>query len=186
MNPQIDLKMTTLSGLYFNPAELTPENVRIEDIAEGLSKCCRFAGQCSGFYSVAEHSVFLSRQITGRDFRKIGLLHDATEAYLGDLVRCVKRQCPEYKKLESRVWSVIRERFSLRCGDELPSDVLEADMRMLVTERLQLISEKSQVWSVQQTHEPYPINLPRLEWRQSRTLFLQTFDSLFNERTEND
>lgn len=89
------------SGTYIDPLAMTYEQIDIDDIANALSKICRFGGQISHYYSVAQHSVlvstFIEHQvesggwtlIDGLDPKLIylqGLFHDASEAYLGDLL----------------------------------------------------------------------------------------------------
>lgn len=78
----------TFSGRKFFVFDPRPEDVDIEDIAHGLSNTCRFSGQVSKFYSVAQHSVLVSQCVflaTGSSSLALSsLLHDASEAYTGD------------------------------------------------------------------------------------------------------
>src|ERR1039457_118422 len=83
----------TFSGLRFWPLDPNPEKILIDDIAHALAHQCRFGGHASRFYSVAEHSVHVSRLCPPED-ALWGLLHDASEAYLVDLPRPLK-QLPE-------------------------------------------------------------------------------------------
>src|SRR4051812_6540197 len=82
--------MQTISGKAFFPLDPRPADVDIQDIAHALAFQCRFGGHVKEFYSVAEHSVRVSL-ICAHEDAKWGLLHDATEAYLSDIVRPVKR-----------------------------------------------------------------------------------------------
>lgn len=167
-----DSNMTTFTGRYVNPWKMEPKDVDIRDIAHGLSNICRFSGQCKVFYSVAQHSTLcgwaVMKETGDRKLALIALLHDAPEAYASDLVRCVKARLPDYKDLEYGIWVAVIRRFKLEPlislledgegVNELPEPVKVADMRMLVTERKYLISEKSAVWDLQKTYEPYPIS----------------------------
>ncbi len=109
-------------------------DIRPEDIAASLSKLCRFGGHCRPFYSVAQHSVHVSLLVPP-DLAVLGLLHDAAEAYLQDIIRPVKRELPDYRALE-RIWEpVIHERFGL-CPSAADLVALKAaDTKALVTER---------------------------------------------------
>ena len=90
MSERVGDWIQTMSGVIFYPLDPRPEEIRIEDIAHALSHQCRFAGHCREFYSVAEHSVRVSRELP-QEFMLWGLLHDASEAYLVDLPRPIKR-----------------------------------------------------------------------------------------------
>lgn len=92
----------TSTGKTFNVIAPRPEDVDITDItdiAHALSLTCRFSGQCREFYSVAQHSVLVSRLVPP-GLALAGLLHDAHEAYLADLSRPVKQAMP----VEVAVW----------------------------------------------------------------------------------
>lgn len=124
-------KMHTASGGTLDLRNPKPEQIRIEDIAHGLSHICRWSGHCRHFYSVAEHSVEVARLVSTENVR-YALLHDAPEAYLGDLSRPLKQLCPDYEALEAKLWRVIAEKYGLPL--EMPAEVKLADDRRLVTE----------------------------------------------------
>lgn len=126
----------TYSGKPYWPLDPRAEDVCIEDIAHGLSMQCRYAGQVNTFYSVAEHSVLVSLMVPP-ELALEGLLHDATEAYLSDIVRPFKRGLPDYKRWEHQNNLVIRERFRLpmqehRLVKEADSDILHTEYRRLM------------------------------------------------------
>jgi len=127
----------TYTGRKFWPADPRPEDVCIEDIAHSLSLICRFNGHCRSFYSVAEHSILVSRLVPEQD-ALAGLLHDAAEAYVGDMARPLKKMLPDYANFEAAVHSAIMERVGL--GTNLPASVKEADNRIIDDERRHLLS----------------------------------------------
>ena len=104
--------ITTYSGLPFNLANPTQEMVRIEDIAHHLSLVCRWAGAPHHLLSVAQHSVLVSK-IVPPELRRWALLHDAAEAYIGDLTRPLKVLVPAIHEIEERIMHVIADKFGL-------------------------------------------------------------------------
>ena len=129
--------MQTFTGRQFWPLEPDPGDVCIEDIAHHLSMICRFGGASWRFYSVAEHSVLVSYK-AGLN----GLLHDAAEAYIGDMIRPLKRSVPVwewYHPVEDRIMDVIYEALGLETpGAPELNRIHVADDRVLATERLSL------------------------------------------------
>jgi len=121
----------TFTGLRVDPAALDANLINIPDIAHSLSLQCRFGGHCKEFYSVAQHSVEVSRQVPA-EFALWGLLHDASEAYLCDLPRPVKALFPEYKKLELEIQEIIAAYFGLPWP--MPKEIHIADAVELLTE----------------------------------------------------
>lgn len=128
----------TSTGRRFEPFNPDPDEIDIIDIAHALSNMCRYTGHVERLYSVAEHSVRVSRYVhdlTGaNDLALWGLLHDASEAYLNDVARPVKRR-PEfagYREAEARLQSVIAKRFGLLPYE--PDVVRAVDRSMLAIE----------------------------------------------------
>ena len=125
------------SGKRLHVLEPRPEQIDIEDIASSLSKICRFGGMTRSFYSVAEHSVMVSHLVPP-ELALVGLLHDATEAYLGDVIRPLKQQLYEYRRIEGLWAEAIGERFGVE-PEKLPPGVKQADGIAVVTERRDLM-----------------------------------------------
>jgi hypothetical protein len=104
--------ITTFTGKRVNPLDLDPDLICIEDIAHALALCNRFAGHTKVPLSVAQHSICVSRLCFFHHALQ-GLLHDASEAYLGDMTKWVK-QTPElegYRKIEDKIQRVIYTKF---------------------------------------------------------------------------
>lgn len=134
--------IATFSRRYFDFANLEGNVIDIEDIAQGLSNVCRFGGQCPRFYSVAQHSVLvfrLMRDVLGVTDSAVlmqGLLHDATEAFLGDMVSPLKRMMPDYQTMERQLHFLIMREWDL--PQELHQAVKKADLMALAIEKREL------------------------------------------------
>jgi uncharacterized protein len=129
----------TFSGLRVWPLDPRPQDIRIEDIAHALAHQSRFGGHCRIFYSIAQHSVLVSKLCRPED-APWGLLHDASEAYLGDAVRPLKElaEFAAYRRAEQRLQRCIAERFGL--GPDQPASVTAVDDLMLAVEYRDLMT----------------------------------------------
>lgn len=122
---------------------LKPSEIQfdIEDIAHALSNLCRFGGHCSRFYSVAEHSMNVAKLVPP-EHELSALLHDASEAYLIDLPRPLKKNVfPKYKTLEESVQIQLARYFNI--PHPFPRSVLMADDILLSTEKRDLMKTKN-------------------------------------------
>ena len=165
----------TFSGLRFWPLDPNPEKILIDDIAHALAHQCRFGGHASRFYSVAEHSVHVSR-LCLPEHALWGLLHDASEAYLVDLPRPLKL-LPEfapYREAERRLQRAVAARFGL--PPDQPASVTEADDTMLWIEAHSLLGSIPEE-AIRQTRAPFEITDPLLPVEAER-LFLSRFNEL--------
>lgn len=164
----------TISGTYFNFLDPQPEMFTTRDIMWGLSHVCRFAGQCKSFYSVAQHSVLVSEQLPP-ELALAGLLHDAAEAFIGDVTAPLKKLLPQYKEIEQRVERCIFEKYGLPYP--LPPEVKQVDLRMLATEQLQLAAPHEDEWGILRGIHPYKdMHITPLDPASARGLFLRRFN----------
>lgn len=147
--------MQTFSGARFHPLDPRPDEVDPVDIAHALSLLCRYGGHVDRFYSVAEHCVLMSEAVPA-EHALAALLHDATEAYVVDVPRPLKRYLGAYRDIEAGVWGAICLRF--RVAGDLPAAVKDADDRILLTERNALMSRTRFAWA-QEGLTPLPVTI---------------------------
>jgi len=169
-----------VSGYYFSFTEPGQSYISIDDIAHALSNLCRFAGHTRVFYSVAQHSVMVSR-IVSSEARLAGLLHDAAEAYIGDVTTPLKMLLSQYREIERSVEKVIFNRFSI--PDTLSPEIKHADLRLLATERRDLMTDKTGAgtWPIIQDIEPLSEPIIPLSPKEASNLFLQEYEKIISE-----
>ena len=109
--------MNTYTGNKIDPMNMTASDISIQDIAHALSLTCRGGGHVSYFFSVAQHSINCMNEAKARGWSErlqlACLLHDASEAYISDIIRPVKAHLSNYLEIESSIMNVILERFGL-------------------------------------------------------------------------
>ena len=121
-----DLWVQTMTGKSFHPFNPHADEIAIEDIAHGLSLTCRFGGQSKTFYSVAQHCVLLTKLVPA--YAKYwALMHDAAEAYVGDLPTPIKDGLPDFKKMEDNILDVIVRSFNIHINTHIHKVVKQAD-----------------------------------------------------------
>lgn len=174
MNP-VQNSICTYHGTYFD--FLNPQNSAIDivDIAHALSNICRFAGHTSKFYSVAEHSVHVS-YLVPPELALDALMHDAAEAYIGDVSSPLKALLPEYKSIERKIEHVIRRHFRLSLT--LDTLVKQADMIMLATERRDLMPDLGDSWECLLGVKPREQPVQALSPAGAYILFLHRYQQL--------
>lgn len=122
----------TFTGGRYWPADPRPEDVKITDIAHHLSMICRYNGAVPRFYSVAEHSYHVSFLVP-RQHQMYGLLHDAHEAYIGDVTRPFKKELGEgYEHFNRINWAAVAKHFGL--PEAPPPEIKRADSLILHAE----------------------------------------------------
>ena len=128
--------MDTFTGKRIDVLRVQPDDVCIEDIAHSLALQCRFNGHTPRFYSVAEHSVRVSELCEkigyNRETRLMALLHDAAEAYLGDIIRPVKYGLGIDAMPFDRIDAVVMHKFG--CEDGGGWGVTGLDLELLLVE----------------------------------------------------
>jgi hypothetical protein len=129
----------TFTGRKVYPLDLTPDQIDVRDIAHALAMVCRFTGHTRHHYSVAQHSIYVSRFVPWH-LRLTALLHDASEAYIADIARPIKHTgtFDLYRAVEDKIERAVAEAFGTVYP--MPPEVKEADQRMLATEIQQLMN----------------------------------------------
>jgi hypothetical protein len=148
-----------------NPFDPDPEQLDAGDIARALANQCRFGGHCRPFYSVAQHSVIVSHLVEerGGDAEDVfaALMHDATEAYLGDMPHPLKHRSPlgvAFKEAEKHLEAALREHFSIK--PDVP-EIKRADLGLLATERRAFSAE---AWHWPELDGVEPVDLELSAW----------------------
>lgn len=172
--------VTTFTGKRFDILNPRVQDVCIQDIIVSLSRQNRFNGHTHYEYNVAEHSVWVSMKCedeSGGDLSlaACGLMHDAAEAYIGDIVRPVRALFKELKAIELAILEVIFEKYGLQWP--IPDKVFAIDDRMLMTERRDLISPEAHEWWPE-TAQPYEMILRPVKSKFSRMAFAERCISL--------
>lgn len=160
--------ITTYTGKRFSPLHPDPDDVDIEDIAHALSQICRFGGHTKEFYSVAQHCYYVAELVEewllsiSRYWKKgvvaQALLHDASEAYLGDVVTPVKVTMGDYKRAEALLQAAIFEGLGLYAPvpfGEVCVAIKKADQRMFLTEYIKLFGGTKPYVNVSDGIEPW-------------------------------
>ncbi len=162
------------SGMYFDYINPSADTVCIDDIAWGLANTCRFGGQSLQYYSVAQHGVLVSENVP-LELRLDALMHDAAEAYVGDIVSPLKQLLPDFKIVEERVEAVIFEKYKLK--NTKHPDIKHADLRLLRTEQRDLTSGHADNWNGLNAYPPLPERIKPLLPADAAELFLEAWYS---------
>ncbi|WP_127078424.1 phosphohydrolase [Rhodomicrobium lacus] len=175
----------THSGLAFDLTAQLPHQVNIHDIAAALAKQCRFAGACTQFYSVAQHSVIVADALKKHTpiVQLYGLLHDAHEAYIGDVIRPVKELVASvlpydpFSALGDAVQRTIYAAFRLPEPSEAVRQLVHrADNQALATEQRDVMADPEREWGL--TEAPLSRPIIPLPWPRAEEKFLQAFADL--------
>ena len=138
------MKMDTYTGRKFDPLRITADDIVLEDIAHALSLLCRGGGHITRFYSVGQHCINCFREARARGWSEkmqlACLIHDASEAYISDIVRPVKRHLSNYLEIEQMIMEKAAEKFGLedlteeekRKWKQIDDEILEHELFALM------------------------------------------------------
>ena len=189
-----DPHICTTSGIMFNLAEPTPEMVNIRDVAHALSRIVRFNGHGDGI-SVAQHSVMVHDDLytnhrAGAGIALLGLLHDAHEAYTGDLPTPLKELLPGIYKIQERIQDAIHESVfgePYQVPMAARAMINDSDIRSLKSEAYHMFPLREvDKWEVARGTENWasiPVQYPIVPWspRVAGIAFLSRFCSSYSE-----
>jgi len=130
--------VTTVSGRLVHFLDPRPGEVIISDIAHSLAHQCRFTGHTRVHYSVAQHSCFVA-DMAPAYYKAEALMHDAAEAYLGDLASPIKRLMPQFRVIEGDLKRYIFRKYGLHSVYD--DEIKKLDIFALVTEGRDLIDD---------------------------------------------
>lgn len=173
--------VSTFSGNRFYPLEPRIDRVAIEDIAHGLAYQCRFNGQTREFYSVAQHSLIVASLVPPQ-LRLAALLHDAAEAYLGDMVKPLKVLLPEFAAIEDKVTALIAEAFDIDFSDYAP--IKRADLIALATEKRDLMPHSVERWAYLDDIRALPGPIEAMSPSLAKQAFLAEFARLDGQASQ--
>ena len=141
----------TFSNRVFEPADPKPESIDLASIAWALSRVARYGGHSRKWWSVANHSVTLAvlchRMKLPIEYQRAAVLHDACEAYNGDMVRSMKNLLPEFKPIENRIQAVIEEKYGLSRDPEIHRTVKHLDLAIIKYECEALFPQRPLTWN---------------------------------------
>lgn len=165
----------TFSGkvMYFDDPG---PSIAIEDIANGLANNCRWSGQCKGFYSIAQHSVLVSKVIAP-NYALYGLLHDASEAYTGDVSHPLKKMIGDlFRPIENKIEAAVWKRYGLEQPNQVVQEhIKDADMSVALAEARVLMDMEMTYKNVR----PAKVDLTH-QWdhRDAKIMFMNRFQEL--------
>jgi 5'-deoxynucleotidase YfbR-like HD superfamily hydrolase len=177
--------LQTVSGRWVNPFDPDPSQLDAGDIARALANQCRFGGHTRVFYSVAQHSVIVSELVEqrGGDIEEAfaALMHDASEAYLGDMPHPLKHRSPlgaAFKAAEDHLERAIRDRFRIKPD---VAEIKRADRALLATER-RTFSAETWHWPELEGVEPLDLELTAWPPDEAAEAFAQRYAELDTRR----
>lgn len=177
LTPQTKTSIALFNGDFFDFDNPEIHDFDIDVIAHALSNLCRFTGHTHRHYSVAEHCVLVSR-IVPAEFALDGLMHDAAEAYLGDVASPLKAMLPEYKRIEARVEAALAKHFNL--AFPIPPEVKHADKQLYRQELRQITNGHDNLWftDLQEAN----VLVAGMQAKDAKAFFLSRFKELDAQR----
>lgn len=192
----------TYTGQRFYPFTPKANDVQLADIAHALAMICRFTGHTRQFYSVAQHSVNVSRLAECQaaadralpykegvvaQLALVALLHDAAEAYICDLAQPIKALTPRYEAVETLILHAIHTRLAVETSQRYAWRIKAADLALLHAEARELFSPEARRaagWDVPDPVDCPPEIIDLCPWtpREAERMFLERYFYLDKRR----
>lgn len=150
----------------------------VEMIARALSNICRYNGHCSRYYSVAEHSILISRMVP-EALALAALLHDASEAYVGDMPTGLKRFMGlNFKDIEHKATQAVSRGYGIPM-EQLESPVIKGFDKRILGDEAKVLMPPHEFWEkFVQEHEPTGVKLECWPPDIANAKFLERFAEL--------
>lgn len=178
------LYLQTFTGNTIWLEDLTKNTYRMEDVAHSLSNQCRYNGHTSEFYSVAQHSYYVS-QMVPKDVALEGLLHDMAESISSDIPSPAKQYILGAKEFDNRFTEDMFRKFNLKWP--MPPEVHEADLRMLFTEGRQLMPNCDiENWQDASNVKSYDFKITPWKPAMAKQMYLDRYQHLWYRRVNRE
>ena len=176
----------TFTGRMFPLDKPTPQDIDILDIAHGLANMCRFSGQLLWPYYVAQHCVLVSKMVP-RGLELQGLLHDAAEAYVGDMTSPLKHLLIQhnehtYRLIENGIMDAIAIKFGIQARKQ--PEVHHVDLCMFATEATHLMKNGMADYKVSDDIVAYKMEIVPWSHDYAEAMFLKRYQQLVDARSE--
>ncbi len=172
----------TYTGRNLDLLNPDPKEIDIQDIAHHLAKLDRYNGAGHYHYSVGQHSLLVADALP-KEYKLQGLLHDATEAYLGDVVSPLKKLLPDYRKIEQGVMAAVCKRYDITFPR--PNIIKRADQAVMAAEMLQVVKWPDLPKKQGLPEPPKGMKIEPMGWKAVREVFIQRFKELHREHQQN-
>lgn len=155
-------------GTRIDIGNMSEKDINLRDISHHLGKICRYGGSLpiDVHYSVAQHSILLAKYACDEGYplevQRALLLHDATEAYLGDIVSGLKKYLPDYTRIESELDAIIKRKYNITESTYTKQIVKEFDSRIIMDEMYAFFKEEQHYHFIEQMPDLKPLGVKPL------------------------
>jgi len=167
-------------GGKFWPLDPVVEEIHLHDIVHALSKICRWGGHSLFFYTVAQHCVHVSELGKNKLDQKWGLLHDAAETYIGDMVGPLKIHMPKYKAIEEGIMKLIAKKWDLPYP--MPASVKHNDEVITATEGRDIMPGDERTLELIDKRAHRNMKIVGMNTQDARAAFMARYKELFGNQ----